>query len=287
MNKRIKKYGILFLKFTVSILILYFLFHKIQLQEVLLEMQKIPILLICLLLFTALIKQIIEILNWYFMLSINPSFKANIKTIIRSHFIGQSLRFLVPGGHAVVGKMFFIENSKKASFLSIGVEKFFQIWIVSFFAAVSSLFYFHEFKILVRIIALTFIILLPFLLYIFKFFWKRAKHIYFNQYRSILPKIMISQISYMLITITQYYILLQFFDNLSFKHTFVSVPLILFANVIPITYAGLGLRESFAITVLSRYSINPVYAVSVSLIVFIFNTFLPAVAGIFFWVKKK
>jgi hypothetical protein len=67
----------------------------------------------------------------------------------------------------------------------------------------------------------------------------------------------------------------------------VSIPLILFSNLIPITYAGLGLREKFAIEVLAKYDISSETAITVSLTVFIFNVLLPALIGLFYIVKSK
>ena len=68
---------------------------------------------------------------------------------------------------------------------------------------------------------------------------------------------------------------------------FRTIPLILFSNLIPITYAGLGLREKFAIEVLSKYGISSEIAITASLTVFIFNVLIPAVVGLYYIIRSK
>jgi uncharacterized membrane protein YbhN (UPF0104 family) len=202
--------------------------------------------------------------------------------------IGHALRFLIPGGHAVIGKMYFVKNEKKLSFMSIGIEKFFQIWINLLFASFAAIFYFRNKFILPTIIAFVFIIFLPFIIYLLKYLDKKdslAK--YFKQYWKIIPRIFFMQIAYMFLTIFQYFILLNNFVSYHFFSAVISIPLILFSNLIPITYAGLGLREKFAIEVLSKYGISSETAITVSLTVFIFNSLLPAFIGLFFIIKSK
>ena len=67
----------------------------------------------------------------------------------------------------------------------------------------------------------------------------------------------------------------------------VTVPLIMIANIIPITVSGLGIRETFALEVLGNFGIEPELAVGTSLTVFFINTVLPALIGLYFLVTKK
>jgi uncharacterized membrane protein YbhN (UPF0104 family) len=276
-------------KLIISAIIFYFLFRKIELREVWGKMNALPWQVFLFIMVTALIKQVIEISTWFFMLCLNPNYKPKLNEILRSHFVGQSLRFLIPGGHAIVGKLYFVDNKKKASIVAIGAEKFFQVWIILFFASFAAFFHFNTVSQFWRILVFSFIIFIPLIIYFMRHLFSANKQIFFKNYFSVLPKVLFAQTLYMLITITQYFVVLNSFSEIPYIHVFLSVPLILTANIIPFTYAGLGLRETFAITVLATYSINSANAVSVSLIVFLFNTFLPALVGLgLFWgVKKK
>jgi glycosyltransferase 2 family protein len=289
MDKEMKKKIVLLIKLTISLVILYFLFRKIELKEVMENLLSLPFGIVLFILITAVVKQAIEILNWFFLLCLNPNYKPKFKEIFQSHFIGQALRFLIPGGHAVVGKLFFVENQKKATIVSIGAEKFFQLWIILFFAAFAAFFHFQDISLHWRILSFLFILVLPIIIYFLKHFFSVGRQIFFKNYFLTLPKVIFSHTLYMLLTIIQYYVVLNFFAAIPFIHVFLAVPLILTANILPFTYAGLGLRESFAIAILSAYSIASVNAVSVSLIVFLFNTFLPALAGlgIFLLTRKR
>lgn len=288
MEKLVKNRYFYFVKIIITSVILYFIFRKIDFHQLHLTFREFKLSYIFIIIITAGIKIFIEYQNWGHFLKINPDYKPKRSEIFKSHMIGHSLRFLIPGGHAVIGKMYFVKNEKKLSFMSIGVEKFFQIWMNLLFASFAAIFYFRRQFILPTVIAFIFIIFLPFIIYLLKHLDKKeslAK--YFKQYWKIIPRIFIMQIVYMFITIFQYFILLNTFLNFHFFSAVISIPLILFSNLIPITYAGLGLREQFAIEVLAKYEISSETAIAVSLTVFIFNVLLPALIGIYFIVKSN
>ena len=283
-----KKKYLFFFKILVSIFILYFLLKKIDFIQVISTLKQIKFGIIVFLFFTTFLKLLIEIINWKIFLQISPEYKPKIGEIIKSHFIGHSLRFLVPGGHGIIGKIYFVENKKKDTFLSLSIEKFFQIWLIVLFAAFSSIFYFKGIDLYLKISLLLLIFLIPFLLVLFhKIKFLQNYKLYIFKYQTRIPTIIMLQICYMIITVLQYFMILSPFSEISFFQTLISIPLILFANTIPITYAGLGLREVFAIKVLSNYQIQSEIAVAASLIVFFFNSVLPALVGLYFIIRKK
>ncbi len=288
MEKLIKNRYFYFVKIIITSIILYFIFRKINFHQLYLSFKELKLSCIYLIVFTAGIKILIEYINWGHYLKINPDYKPKKSEIFSSHMIGHALRFLIPGGHAVIGKMYFVENEKKLSFLSLGIEKFFQIWINLLFASFAAIFYFRNKFIIPTILAFVFIIFLPFIIYLLKHLdRKKNLTIYFKEYWKIIPRIFVMQIVYMFLTIFQYFILLNNFVSFHFFSAVVSIPLILFSNLIPITYAGLGLREKFAIEILAKYNISSETAVATSLTIFIFNVLIPALIGLFFMIKRK
>ncbi|MCF7858709.1 MAG: flippase-like domain-containing protein [Candidatus Cloacimonetes bacterium] len=288
MEKLIRNRYFYFVKIIITLVILYFIFRKIDLNQLYNSFSSLTSLSILIIIATAMVKIFIEYLNWGAYLKINPDYIEKKSEIFSSHMIGHSLRFLIPGGHAVVGKMYFVENEKKLTFLSVGIEKFFQIWINLLFSSFAAIFYFRKQFIFPTIIVFIIIALLPLVIYLTKHFDKKEKlSKYFKEYWKIIPRIIVMQIMYMFITIFQYFVLLNNFIAFHFFSAIVSIPLILFSNLIPITYAGLGLREKFAIEILAKYYITSEIAVAVSLTVFIFNVLIPAVIGVFFMIKSK
>lgn len=263
---------------TITILLLFLIFRQIELGEVTKSLRNISPVVLFIILITAIIKTCFEIRNWQTYIIIMTRQKPSLAEVIRSHLIGRALQLGFPGGYGVVGKVLFVNNSKKKTLVSVGIEKFFQAWLIFFFAAIAGYFYFHNLALVIRIAALILVFTAPILVYYLKFAFKR-RDIFFQNYITKIPEIGLIQILYMLITIFQYYLILNQIGHISFFNTFISVPLILFANTIPITYGGLGLREAFAITVLQRYAYEPSQAVTASLTIFIINTVLPSLVG--------
>jgi uncharacterized membrane protein YbhN (UPF0104 family) len=59
-------------------------------------------------------------------------------------------------------------------------------------------------------------------------------------------------------------------------------PLVIFANIIPVTIGGVGVREGVSAIILGRFRVAPEVAVSASFLLFCINTLLPGLIGAFF-----
>ena len=288
MKKKLPNKLFYFGKIFFTVIILLFIFRKIDVTQLAASISKIKISTLLIISVFMIVKVFLEYKIWGYYLKINPDYISNRNEIFRSLLIGYSLRFLIPGGYAEVGKMYFVKNEKKHTFMSMGVEKFFQGWKTLLFASFAAIFYFRNNFIFPTILAFIIIIFLPFLLHLIKHFdRKKTFDEYFREYWKIIPKIFIIQILLMFITIFQYFFLLNNFLKFHIFSAIISIPLILFSNLIPITYAGLGLREKFAIEVLSKYDISSEVAVTASLTIFIINILLPALLGLYYIIKSK
>jgi len=287
--QRLLRNRILFIiKIFITTIILFIIFRKIDFTKVFQNYYRIDLLTIFIIIVTALLKLYLQYINWGKYLQLNPDYKPQKNEILRTLFIGDALRFLIPGGYGVFGKMFFINNEKKASFLSIGIEKFLQIWTSLLFASFAAIYYFQTLKLIIKIFVFCLILISPFIINFFSHLIKRKKvKIFINEYIKIIPNIVFRQIAFMFLTLIQYFVLILCFKNIMFFHIIISVPLILSANIIPITYAGLGLRETFAVEILSKYNISGEIAVFCSLMIFLINTFLPALVGVYFILRSR
>ncbi len=277
-----------FLKIIVTLIILWIIFQRIDLQEVFRAALKIKFHIIILLLVITIFKFIIQLKNWEQCLRITTAYKPARYEILKSHFIGYALRFLIPGGHATFAKVYYVSNKKKITLFSIGIERFMLTWTNLWFAAWAGLFYFKQFSLIFRLIALFIITLLPLVIYWSSRILKRDSwKEYFDQYIKLVPIITFRQILFLLLTVMQYYLIISQFQKIGVISVLMSVPLILIANLIPITYAGLGLRESFAIHLFRVYNIEPTIAVTASLVIFIINSVLPALVGALLLITTK
>jgi len=278
--------------------ILYFIFSRIDYKKAIGLITQIDSIYIWLLLVTiTVIKFFTQVLNWSYCLEIFLEASSEFRRILKTHFIGLALRFFVPGGYATVGKMLYFEaENRKKVFFSILAEKFFGVWIIFFFVAAAYMIYppsienngagMFVTRLLLQLLGI-FVILFPLLvpLLIRRYLGQQL----FLNYISAMPKILVVQIVYIVLTFTQYYILLKFFTGeLEFYKVALGVSLVLVSNVIPITYSGLGLREATSAWVLpSLAGIDIEVAVGVSLIIFFLNSVLPALPGIWFIIKKE
>ena len=90
----------------------------------------------------------------------------------------------------------------------------------------------------------------------------------------------------MCIYFLQAFILLSAFKSVELSTVLTVFPLVLLTNLIPFTIGSLGVREGAAIYLLSRFSIPSEVAVAVSLLLFTFDTVIPAAVGSFLFLQK-
>ena len=277
-----------FLKIAIAGTILWLIFRKINLNEVLSGFLDIKLPALVLLVITTLLKLTIQSTNWNYCLKINGDYQPIRGEVLRSFFIGTALRFLLPGGHGTFGKAYYLSNSKKATLISVGIEKFLQTWIALFTGSIAAAFFYRQLPLALRLGLVVVIGALPWLLYLFSRISKNEKvGGYSGNYLKIILPFAALQTAFIFITVVQYYLVISHFLEIGFIDMVVVVPLILLGNVIPISYAGLGVRESFAIHLLATYQVNSEIAVTASLFVFLLNSILPALAGVWFILTSK
>lgn len=243
----------------------------------------IILILICL---TA-IRHLAQYHNWLAALSINPAFTKHRREVLHSYLIGLPLRFAVPGGHASFAKIFFISNSSRsASFWSTALERGFMTWGTWTMAALAALYYYSNQPLALRLAAIVFCTALPILLY-FLLGTKKDWQYLQASYRKQAPRMMFLQIAANLISYLQYWLILSSVLNIGWWQSTIRMALTQFSNSIPITVAGLGLRESFAIHFLKTAGITAEQAVSATLSLFFIQDVLPAIIGTWFLIKAK
>lgn len=279
---------ILILKFIITALILYFIFKKIDFQVLLRDFFSIKIWILLVIIITTVVKLFIQAYNWGKYLKLNSDYMPKKYEVLKSYFVGLALRFLGPGGIGVVGKIYFVNNKKKATLASIGVERIFLTWKNLFFAAIAAIFYFSNVNLVIKLVVLIAVIFLPYIIYLFSFFTKNENiQSYLINYLRKVPEIMLAQIIFVLITFSQYFILMRNFVDISFFKIMISVPLIHISHIIPLSFNGFGLRETFAIEVFSKYGISPELAVTATFLIFFFNSVIPAMIGLYYIFRIK
>jgi len=202
-----------------------------------------------------------------------------MRDVLKTLFIGSSLKFIVPGGHASYGKILFLDYSKKQTLVSAIMEKFMQTWTILLFGSWAALFYYVQFHLFWRLGLITFITLVPLIIFWGgKLFGNHSR--YLKECLKLVPRITLVQAVFAFFTIYQFYLVINRFECFPLLKALISVPLVITANTVPITYSGLGLRESFAMHIFSEYGVSPEIAVTASLMVFVINSVIPGLIGV-------
>ena len=98
-------------------------------------------------------------------------------------------------------------------------------------------------------------------------------------YHTLLLILMLALLTFGL-ALYQFFWLLLSFGVKSWLATAVSFPILTLAGVLPITISGFGTREGAAVLLLSLYHIPEATALNATLLSFIFNSFIPGLAGL-------
>jgi hypothetical protein len=78
----------------------------------------------------------------------------------------------------------------------------------------------------------------------------------------------------------QFYVILSALADVSFTSVLYGLPIILVGSMLPVSIAGLGVREMVASVVMARFFISSAQAVTASFLLFCVNGLIPGVVGI-------
>jgi len=78
----------------------------------------------------------------------------------------------------------------------------------------------------------------------------------------------------------QFYVILSGITKVSFTSVLIGLPIILVGSMLPVSVAGLGLREMIASVVMVKFRITQAQAVTASFLLFFINGFLPGLVGV-------
>lgn len=276
------------LKLLITGYILYRVFKNVQLGEIIGSMTSLPLGVVLAVLVGSALRHWIQYQNWSHALRLNPTYQIDRKEVLSSYLVGLPLRFAIPGGSASMGKIFWVQNSSRlASLLAFAAERGFLTWSTWVFASGAAMFHYQSISPWIRIPVFILCLVLPLLVYPILRLSSRGKDAR-PHYKKLAPRMAMLQITAGLITFTQYWLLLNQHLKISWPHSLRLMALTNFSNSIPITLAGLGLRESFAVHFLAKASFSASQAISTTLTLFVIQDMIPALIGLgVFFTRKK
>ncbi len=294
-NKFLSKNNmIILLKITVTIVLLMLILSKIDLKMIRFSIDNVNLKYFIFAFLCSAFFLFSKAFKWRYLLKDQNEY-ISFSTALKSLFAGLSLGIITPGHAGEISRAFFVETKNRIKIAGLVIfDRLFDLLGV-FILSISGAFFFSH---LLGIIAIILCISLISLIMYFKkfniFLGKAVKKIAylrklfdniddingFNIY-SIIYMSILSLIPFMN-GIFQFYFLISAFEKISLKTAFLTVPMIALVNLIPITIAGIGIREGSAILLLSNFNVSSEASASAAFIQFLMNSALPAILGIVF-----
>ncbi len=287
-NKNIKP--IFFIaRLILTITILVFIFKKVDFKavgQILHAANKIYILLA---LSLVCVHVFLKSYKWY-LLSKELHSENTFWNAAKSYLRGTSLAIVTPSRIGELGRVVGMKGNKLQLGSLTFIDKISELCIVIFFILLGGQKLLTGYKSIFIILALAAVLLF---LYQFRRFNNIiTRFVPFEFLKAILRGftlvswplsniILILSFLTMSIYFLQAYLLLSAFYPVTVTTILMVFPIILLTNLVPITIGGLGLREGVAIYLLSQFGISATIAVSVSLLLFLFDTVIPGVLGSF------
>lgn len=215
----------------------------------------------------------------FFMICRRGGIAQPVRPLMKAFFVGFSFRFILPGSQGEIGKMLFIKGTPAQRVSVYLFEKATLIFATLLLLGPAAWFLLPRFRFPAMGISAG--LLLVFLGWTNIARWKPVQRYLpsnLSKRRTFLLQVALGMIHLSLVTV-QYQIFLSDF-GISFLQTGGVVIIVLSALLIPISFAGLGLRESVAFSLLQPLGVPGSVGVGVPLIVFVFNVALPAIIGV-------
>lgn len=197
----------------------------------------------------------------------------------RVFFSGYALRFVIPGGHGELGKMLFIGGRYLQRVLAYIIDKGSLAVTVLFAGLISAWKIYPQYRSHYWIILLVIPLLVLLIGVFYRKLHSKISGIVEYPYKAILPVTIPLSLLHVLLMVLQYWLILRNFD-VSFWTLFGTVSIIMIALMLPISLAGLGVREWISLQVLVQFNVTREAALLAPLLVFFWNVLLPALIGI-------
>lgn len=271
------------LKWLITIGLLLFIIGQVEWDQFYLIFQRLTLLQVGAILILSSFSLLAQYDRWRYLISKN-SINFEARHLLPSFFAGFSLRLMLPGGHAEVGKVFLLPGKKSGKMVAYTIEKFFQYFIKILLVMLVLPLTFPQYR---RISWLVVGILFGLYLFLPRFVWLRKfQETTVNNHTLFARTLMYTLVVYVVMVI-EYYLLLQNLYPISMLDTAHVVIYLWAAGVVPISVAGLGVREGLAVYFFGLQGLAAAPVVATSLFVFTLNNVAPALIGLYFLNRQR
>ena len=223
------------------------------------------------------------------------------KDALISFLGGMSLGLVTPGRVGEFGRIAFIKQGRKGKLAGIAlVDRIIDLEVTLFFTVVGG-YVFFKVPGLMTAIALILVvgaailfpkkILMPFDRIIRLFPYQDKVQAVVSGIVTIPNKTLVCciglRVLVSLLDTLQFFIIINSFVAVALMPVLVVYPVIIIVNLIPVTFMGIGMRESVALITLSKFGVPPEVSVAASFLLFCLNTLLPGLVGALFVPRIK
>lgn len=290
------------LKIIITVLLLLFLLLKLDIYEILSIFINSNIFLMVMCLIFVPILFSIRVLKWDVLLR-SVGVKHTFKKLFRVSLIGIFYGMITPGKAGEIARAYYLESKKSIVIPTIIWDKLIDIFVLIILSALATLFLFSDTNIpsLIVVLVPLFVLMTSLLL--------NERIIYFllgligadNQSKSqfletlhsikndskLLTKLVLLSLCYYMIALILAVVILKALSaNIDLCVAFI-YPIIILLGNIPITVSGFGLREYITVLCFEKLGQNPAIGFSFSILIFIFTTLIPGLAGYILLIRSK
>lgn len=289
------------IKIVLTILLLIFLFYKIDLISIIDIFQSLDLFFVTCGLVMVPLLYILRTWRWNFFLSamgVSLPFLKLLRIILIGNFYG----LITPGKLGELGRAFHLDEKKTITLPTIIMEKLLDIGILLLLSFITIMFFFKDsffMKISILIISIgVFGVIYLFLnKNVISYLGKmvgiaqedigesiRNFIILLKNYKVILKTVIVTLVYYLIAYFIAYFIAISAHMK---GIVFFMMPIIVLMGNIPITISGLGIRESIGSFTFLLMGESAANGFVFSFLLFILITFLPAILGYIFTMGEK
>ncbi|OQY28614.1 MAG: hypothetical protein B6244_06815 [Candidatus Cloacimonetes bacterium 4572_55] len=290
------------LKVAITSIIFVFIFKRVDFSETISSFHQIRVSLFAIAATAGLLSLIVQTDKWRFLLQ-QAEPEAKLIDGLRSFFCGMALGIVSPGRAGEFGRAIFVKSDRRTLIVEMTVVDKISSVTAIFGLSAPTFWYRQQFAAMPALIA-TALALSGVCIFwnSIRSFGKRAIHrkkwaerirsrLGLSQQHDLLytpwigtRTLLWAGIMYALVIVEFYLLILSFeaggaTQPIPFGPVAAVYPAILLINLIPITFAGLGMREGAAILLLQSYNVSEAAAVNSAFLLFFLNIFIPSLVG--------
>lgn len=281
---KIRRWIFLLLKVAVSAGLMYWIIHRVDLARLaeFFSAESGTVLIVGLL---ALLQWAVEFSRLYVVLK-DSRLSQPLPTLFRAFFMGYAFRFVLPGNQGEVGKLLFISGKPAYRASAYVYEKAGFVVAMLILAGLGLGRMYPRYTVAGLALTGLMLLLLP--------VWNLiARRKFLEPYiperlrtvRPLMTQIGLSLVSMAVVSLQYYLFLAQF--GMSFLDSGMVFVLVLAVLLLPVSLAGVGLRESATAMLLATFQVPASLGTSIPFLIFMLNIAIPALVGAFFFLFSK